>query len=379
MLEQVRAWQATGQTVAVATVAEVLRSAPLPVGTKLAVNARGELCGAVSGGCVEAAVVEQAERVLAGAAPTLMHYGLSDDDAWEIGLPCGGEISVWVEALAPDGLTQELMALAAADRRAVLVRRVDGEDPDRSARARPRALLLRDDASQSGSLGSARLDAAAARLATQALWSEQSGLIRVAEAGATLFVEVTAPRPRLIIVGAVDFAVHLVTAARLAGWRPYVIDPRPRFAVADRFPTAEAVIAAWPQEAFGRLDPPDPATAIAVLTHDPKVDDAALAVALRSGAGYIGAMGSRPAQRRRRARLQEAGFSEADIDRISAPIGLDLGAQTAGETALSIMGEIVALRRRRGGGRLIHATGRIHSLSARSGDERGDQARSLLL
>ncbi len=167
-----------------------------------------------------------------------------------------------------------------------------------------------------------------------------------------------------MIVGAVDFAAQLSAVARLAGWRPFVIDPRGRFATPRRFPAAERVLVAWPQEAFAELAPLDPATAIAILTHDPKLDDAALLAALASPAGYIGAMGSRRAQARRRERLLAAGVEERQLERIAAPIGLDLGALTAAETALSIMGEIVALRHGREGGRLVAAGGRIHDAAA---------------
>jgi xanthine dehydrogenase accessory factor len=175
-------------------------------------------------------------------------------------------------------------------------------------------------------------------------------------------VDVTFPPPRLIVFGAVDFAAALCTLARAAGWRPFVVDPRARFAQPARFPDAEQVVAAWPEEAFAQLGGIDRATAIAVLTHDPKLDDAALVLALRSNAGYIGAMGSRRAQARRRERLLAKGIEEPELERISAPIGLDLGALTAEETALSIIGEIVAMRHGRPGGRLAHASGRIHEV-----------------
>ena len=179
-----------------------------------------------------------------------------------------------------------------------------------------------------------------------------------------MFVDVAAPPPRLIIVGAVDAAVQLTAVAALADWRSFVIDPRARFAAPDRFPAAEQVVAAWPQAAFARLEPIDPATAIAVLTNDPKLDDAALRAALKTDAGYIGAMGSRTAQATRRERLLTAGVGEVDLQRIAAPIGLDLGALNAAETALAIMGEIIAVRHGRSGGRLLDARGRIHAVVA---------------
>ena len=217
-------------------------------------------------------------------------------------------------------------------------------------------LLVHSDGRTEGTLGDPTLDEDAARHADELMWAERS------ERRGDLFIDVTFPPPRLIIFGAVDFAAALCTMARATGWRAFVVDPRARFAQPARFPDAEEVVAAWPEEAFQRLGGIDRATAIAVLTHDPKLDDAALVLALRSDAGYIGAMGSRRAQAKRRDRLVAKGIDEADLTRISAPIGLDLGSLTAQETALSIMAEIVAMRHGRSGGRLANASGRIHEV-----------------
>jgi xanthine dehydrogenase accessory factor len=221
-------------------------------------------------------------------------------------------------------------------------------------------MLVLTDGSTEGTLGDPVLDEAAARHADELMWIERSEPRE--EGDTTLFIDVTFPPPRLIIFGAVDFAAALCRLARAAGWRPYVVDPRTRFAQPSRFPDAVEVVAAWPEEAFTRIGGIDRATAIAVLTHDPKLDDPALVLALRSDAGYIGAMGSRRAQAKRRDRLVAKGIDEGDLGRISAPIGLDLGALTAEETALSIMAEIVAMRHGRDGGRLAHASGRIHEV-----------------
>jgi xanthine dehydrogenase accessory factor len=217
-------------------------------------------------------------------------------------------------------------------------------------------LLVHSDGRTEGTLGDPTLDEDAARHADELMWAERS------ERRGDLFIDVTFPPPRLIIFGAVDFAAALCRMARTTGWRAFVVDPRARFAQPARFPDAEEVVAAWPEEAFQRLGGIDRATAIAVLTHDPKLDDAALVLALRSDAGYIGAMGSRRAQAKRRERLLAKGIEDADLERISAPIGLDLGALTAEETALSIIGEIVAMRHGRPGGRLAHSQGRIHEV-----------------
>jgi xanthine dehydrogenase accessory factor len=240
----------------------------------------------------------------------------------------------------------EFTELARNGGRGALVTRLEGGEK----------ILIHMDGTRVGSLGDPALDEQAARLGDELMWAERS------ERQGELFVDVTFPKPRLIVFGAVDFAAALCKMAAATGWRAFVVDPRARFAQPARFPDAEEVVAAWPEEAFHRLGGIDRATAIAVLTHDPKLDDAALVLALRSDAGYIGAMGSRRAQARRRERLMAKGIEEADLERVSAPIGLDLGALTAEETALSIIGEIVAMRHGRSGGRLAHAQGRIHEV-----------------
>jgi xanthine dehydrogenase accessory factor len=240
-------------------------------------------------------------------------------------------------------------ALAREDARGALVTILEG--PGLGAK-----LLVLPDGTRSGSLGSPELDDDAARHAEELMWSERS------EKRGPLFIDVTFPAPRLIIFGAIDFAAQLCTLARVSGWRPYVVDPRGFFARPDRFPDAEEVVAAWPEEAFERIGGIDRATSVAVLTHDPKLDDAALQIALRSDAAYVGAMGSHRAQAKRRERMLALGFTDADLERLHAPIGLDLGALTPEETALSIMSEIVARRRGREGGPLSQASGRIHEV-----------------
>ena len=220
-------------------------------------------------------------------------------------------------------------------------------------------LLVRVDGTAEGSLGDGELDAAARDAAEELMWAERSELRQ--HDGVSLFLDITAPAPRLIIFGAIDYSAALCQLARAAGWRPYVCDPRSAFATRERFPEAEDVVVEWPAEAFERLGI-DRATYVAVLTHDPKLDDAALSIALRSEAAYVGAMGSRRAQARRRERLLEMGLGDEEVSRLAAPIGLDLGATSPEETALSILAEVVAVRNGRGGGRLEQATERIHSI-----------------
>jgi xanthine dehydrogenase accessory factor len=252
-------------------------------------------------------------------------------------------------------IQSEFARIAGEDGRAALVTVIEGGEVGAK-------LLVRADGSSEGGLGTPELDAAGLSAAEELIWAERS---EKREAGdTTLFVDVVAPAPRLVIFGAVDYAAALARLARAAGWRPFVCDPRSQFATPERFPDAEEVIAAWPDEAFARAGGIDRATYIAVLTHDPKLDDAALSIALNSDAAYVGAMGSRRAQAQRRERLLAAGITEEQLERVAAPIGLDLGAVTPEETALSIMSEVVAVRNGRSGGRLSEAAGRIHEVGA---------------
>jgi xanthine dehydrogenase accessory factor len=250
-------------------------------------------------------------------------------------------------------LQEEFAAVAREDGRAALVTVIRGEHVGEK-------LLVRVDASTEGTLGDPELDAQGRADAEELMWKEAS------EVRGDLFVDVTHPDPRIVIFGAVEYAAHLSSLARVAGWRPYVVDPRQRFATRERFPDAIDVVAGWPDKAFEQLGAIDKATYLVVLTHDPKLDDAALVMALRSDAPYIGAMGSTRAQKERRERLLAAGVDEGELARISAPVGLDLGATAARETAVSIMAELVAVRHGRSGGRLSEAKGggRIHQVAA---------------
>jgi xanthine dehydrogenase accessory factor len=251
----------------------------------------------------------------------------------------------------------EFAAIARRNGRGALATVVAPEDSD----ALGAKMLIREDGSAEGSLGDEGLDVAARDAAGELLWAERSELRE--HEGVSVFVDVTFPPPRLIIFGAVDYAAALCRLARAAGWRPYICDPRSAFATAARFPEAEEIVIEWPDEAFARLGI-DRATYVAVLTHDPKLDDAALTIALRSEAPYVGAMGSRRAQERRRARLLEEGLTEEELGHLAAPIGLDLGASSPEETALSIMAEVVAVRNGSSGERLSQAGGRIHPVEA---------------
>jgi xanthine dehydrogenase accessory factor len=344
VLEQIDGWTSRGERAALATVVATRRSAPRPPGAKMAIGEHGKIVGNVSGGCVESAVVAAAEDVLRGGKARVVTFGIEHEKAWDVGLPCGGEIDVYVELY----LESEFSRLARAGGRGALVIHLES-----GAR-----LVVPEHGDVELTLGSPALDDAAAEVAREVMWAERSQVCEVA--GVTLFFDVTAPAPRIVVFGAVDYGAALCRVARAAGWRPIVADPRARFATRERFPDAEAVVVAWPREACAQIGGIDRATAVAVMTHDPKIDDEALVLALRSDATYVGAMGSRRAQSARRERLLEAGLTEVELERLAAPIGLDLGAATPEETALSIMADVVAARNGRAGGRLVAGDAPVH-------------------
>jgi xanthine dehydrogenase accessory factor len=332
ILPELDRWRARGDGIALARVVATRRSAPRPVGSKLIVSETGELAGSVSGGCVESEVVEAAREVLAGGPARLLTYGISDDLALSVGLPCGGEIDVWVDKPDPE-LLARLAEIARDERRAVFF--VDLDD------------------------GTERLvDEGDNDVADELIRSGHSKIVELH--GRRLFADVFGPPPRLFVYGAVDTADALCAAARSIGWHTIAADARGRFATRERLPHADEIIVAWPDEALAQVRP-DHTTAIVVLTHDDKFDVPLLAGALASDAYYIGALGSRRNQERRRERLLEAGVDEAELDRISGPAGLDIGAHTPAETALSMLAEILAVRAGRDGRRLKDAAGRIHA------------------
>jgi xanthine dehydrogenase accessory factor len=319
--DQIARWRARGDRVALATVVATRRSAPRPVGSKLAVSERGELLGSVSGGCVESDVAVQAGEVIADGAPRLLTYGIDDDQAWSVGLPCGGEIDVFVE-------------------------RFEGELPEPGEPAVALTVLEGERAGERQILGPEAVE---------------PGPSRVLELdGETVFAEVLGPPPRLVVVGATDAAEELCHAGKALGWRTAVADPRPALVTRERLPSPDELVTAWPDEALERLAP-DADTAVVVLTHEERLDVPALTTALRSDAFYVGAIGSRRTQERRRERLLEAGLGEEELERIAGPAGLDLGADSPAETAVSILAEILAVRAGRSGGRLVERSGPIHS------------------
>ncbi|WP_405589218.1 XdhC family protein [Streptomyces sp. NBC_01190] len=404
--EELREWCARGRPFAVATVVAIGGSAPRSPGAALAVDEEGTTIGSVSGGCVESAVYELCQQALGGGPETrLERFGYSDEDAFAVGLTCGGEIDIFVQRIDPATRPELVRALAATrSGQATALARIVAGPPGLLGRA----LLVRadgtagstvsggvnaavddavddaegvmaaavdeavddagDDAGE-GSLGDAERDRTAAGEARAMLAAGRTGTVAIGADGGRrgaplmLLVETSRPPARLLVFGAIDFAAALTSAGKLLGYRVTVCDARPVFATARRFPDADEVVVDWPHRCLdaeagaGRLDG---RTAICVLTHDPKFDVPLLARALRLPVGYVGAMGSRRTHVDRLDRLREAGLTELDLARLHSPIGLDLGARTPAETALSIAAEIVAHRHGGSGRPLTGALTPIH-------------------
>ncbi|HEY8406437.1 MAG TPA: XdhC/CoxI family protein [Gaiellaceae bacterium] len=323
---------------ALATVVATRKSSPRPVGSKLVITEDGKLEGSVSGGCVESDVFVAAQEVMDTGVPRLLTYGITDDMALNVGLPCGGEIDVFVEPLR--------VRVAESDAREVQLTVIAGEPLGAK-------LVVREDGTTEGD-GPPEL----AALAADALRRGRSHTLE--QDGRTVFADVSGPPPRLFVYGAVDTAESLCAAAKLLGWSTVVADARGRFATPDRVPSADELLVAWPEEALAQ-QPPDTATAIFVLTHDDKFDLPMLQAAVRSDAFYIGALGSRRNQERRRELLREAGLTDEELERISGPSGLDIGAESPAETAISMLAEALAVRAGRKGGFLRDSPHRIHA------------------
>ncbi|MEA2538269.1 MAG: xanthine dehydrogenase accessory factor [Chloroflexota bacterium] len=346
LLETLAAWRADGVEVGRAVVVRTFGSAPRPEGAVLLAAADGRIAGSVSGGCVEGAAYEEVERARHDGVSRVIRYGISDEQAWDVGLACGGTIDVLVEAAVRPEL-----AAAGGDiergRAVVTPLPADSPGPDfgphEPGAGEPAAavLVVGDDGSLDGSLGDPALDAELVRAALAALSSGTSRTIELA--GRSLFIEAYPLRLRLVVVGAVQVAIPLVALAHELGFETVVVDGRPAFATAERFPSVDRLVVGWPDEvaeAIG-LGPTD---AVAVLSHDVKFDEPAIVEALRRGCRYVGAVGSRKTQADRRARLLAAGVTPAELARLHGPIGLDLGGRAPAETALAILAEIVADR-----------------------------------
>jgi xanthine dehydrogenase accessory factor len=323
-----------GKPVGRAVVTSVWGSAPRPEGSSMLATADGVIAGSVSGGCVEGATATEIAGAIDRGVPKLVTFGVSHERAWEVGLACGGTIKVFVEPT----VRPEILAAARGPGGEVVATAVEGEALGQSAR-------ILEDGRVEGPLAATIPPAALRDAALGALRHEASTTTSFETGGGPsgVFLEVFARRPRLVVFGGVQIAVALVPLAQALGYHTIVADGRPAFLTRERFPTADELILAWPEEAFERIGL-DASCYVCVLTHDPKFDEPALQVALRSPAAYVGAIGSRKTQAERRDRLKAEGQSEEQVARLHGPIGLDLGGRQPAETALAILAEMTAMR-----------------------------------
>jgi xanthine dehydrogenase accessory factor len=330
ILDDLNRWLAAGERIALATVVWAEGPSPRPLGSCLAVTGSGQMAGSVSGGCVEGVVFEEAQSVLSGGPPKRLRFGVVDETGWEAGLACGGTIEVYVEPLVE--VHRHLLAALEAEETVALVTRLDGGGH----------LLAWPDGHLEGDTTLAP--------EVEGVFPEPLAERRSRTEG-DLFVQVFAPPPTIVIVGAVHVAMPLVVLAQTLGFRVRVVDARRAFATRERFPTVDELIVAWPQETL-KAEELGPQHYVVILSHDPKFDLPALQISLRSRAAYVGLIGSRTTQAKRKAALRENGFGEAELARIHGPVGLDLGGREPAEIALAILAEIVAVRHGRRGGML---------------------------
>jgi xanthine dehydrogenase accessory factor len=395
ILDPITKWWDSGETFGLATVVRTFRSAPREPGAALAVSNEGVVTGSVSGGCVEGAVYELAREVCETGQPVLQTYGVSDDDALAVGLTCGGILHIFVEPVDPVAFPElgDVAAAIAEGEPVALATVIEGPgrvgarrviwagtessadtsaateaadpEPGDTEPAGPQPAAARRSGA-SGTLGAGdRLDQAVDDDARGMLAQGLTGVRRYGARGErrgddlAVFVHSFAPPPRMLVFGAIDFAAAVARAGKFLGYRVTVCDARQIFATPARFPEADEVVVDWPHRYLART-PVDARTVICVLTHDPKFDVPLLEVALRTPAGYIGAMGSRRTHEDRLARLRDAGLSAAELARLRSPIGLDLGARTPEETAVSVAAELIQLRWGGSGQPLTATSGRIH-------------------
>jgi xanthine dehydrogenase accessory factor len=362
-LATLRRWQSEGARFGLATVTATSKSAPRQAGATLGLHPDGAVLGSVSGGCVEGAVGEVATEVLESGVPQRVSYGISDDEAFAVGLTCGGTIEVFVRPVTRDTIDLDLLAdrLEREDPVAVATVVEHPDQPDAVGRS-----LLLGEADVQGTTGNGDLDHAIVQSARGMLAQGATGLRHFGPQGerrmddVTVLVESFAPRPRMLVFGAIDFAGAVASVGRFLGYHVTVCDARARFATPARFPDADEVVVEWPHRYLGTTTV-DARTVICVLTHDPKFDVPVLQVALETDAAYIGVMGSRRTHDDRLARLREVGVGEETLARLRSPIGLDLGARTPQETAVSIAAELVMLRYGGTGVALRDTDGPIHT------------------
>ncbi|MCX4814787.1 XdhC family protein [Streptomyces sp. NBC_01239] len=363
--EELHRWVEQGRDFAVATVVAVGGSAPRQPGAALAVDTEGTAIGSVSGGCVEGAVYDLCQQALADGETVLERFGYSDEDAFAVGLTCGGVIDILVTPVRAGDPARPVitaaLSTATSGGAAALARIVSGPTP-----LQGRAIVVHPDGSYDGGFGAhPELDRTVAAEAGAYLDAGRTGTVEIGEQGSrcgaplTVLVESSVPPPRMIVFGAIDFASALVRVGKFLGYHVTVCDARPVFATRTRFPDADEIVVEWPHKYLGRTDV-DARTVLCVLTHDAKFDVPLLHLALRLPVAYVGAMGSRRTHLDRNDRLRQVGVTEMELARLRSPIGLDLGARTPEETALSIAAEIVANRRGGSGLPLTGAHTPIH-------------------
>jgi xanthine dehydrogenase accessory factor len=347
LLPQIQEWFASGEQVAVATVVRVAGSAPRPVGARMIISSEGRMAGSVSGGCVETTVYEEMMDVLEGGPPRKLHFGITEDMIWDVGLACGGTIDVFVQQLDPD-LVSTLVDHVEQGTPVMLAMALSGEQVSGDS------VLVSHDGLIQGHADNQLVEAAQEMLTSRA----EVGAIHEIAPGVEVYVEPFLPPPVLVIIGGVHTAIPLTLFAKELGFYVIVADPRAKFASRERFPEADEVLLEWPDEALAHLEV-DNATYIVLLTHDPKIDEPTLAAALQTEAAYIGAIGSRGTHAARFDRMAEWGVSHEQLERVYAPIGLDLGGRSPEETALSIISEVIAVKNGRSGISLRDSRGPI--------------------
>jgi len=328
-------WRTENQSIALATVIQTWGSSPRRAGAKMALTPNGKITGSVSGGCVEGAVYDEGVEALKSNRPRLLHFGVADETAWEVGLACGGSIDIFVKPLEEEPF-RALRAVLLEEKSAVVVTVVRGPDDILG-----REMLVDENGNITGSL-TTDLDQQVFMLARETLEQGESRRALLQDE-TEVFMEVILPPPTLIAVGGVHITIALMALAKTLGYRTVVVDPRSAFGNEERFPNVDLLIQRWPEEAFQEI-PLTRSTAVAMLTHDPKLDDPALKIALPSQAFYVGALGSKTTQAKRRQRLLDDGLTEEQLNRLHGPIGLEIGAGTPEEIAISIMAEVVAAR-----------------------------------
>ena len=331
LLDQIEIWLINGQSVALATVIKTWGSSPRPAGAGMAVSDASEIAGSVSGGCVEGAVIETALQVLETGIPERLHFGVGDDQAWDVGLSCGGEIDVYIRNFDHEDLNIWKTALSSGGT-VCMALILEGEDSYLGTD------LLIESSIENDAGNNTEL---ITKIREIAFKNQDTGIYRLES---TVFKEVFChlikPPPELILVGGAHIAIPLASLAKSVGFDVVVIDPRRLFSTKDRFPEIKLLLSEWPEQAFQKVNITE-SSAIVMLTHDPKIDDPALKISLDSSAFYVGALGSRKTHQKRIDRLQAAGLDQLKLERIHAPVGLDLGGKTPPEIALGIMAEIL--------------------------------------